>query len=183
MNSAGGRFSVNKFYNTLKSMSIRCTKNSLYEYLDHLMDAYVFFKVPIHSRSEKSRMINPVKMYSIDTGLLNAMIFRNSMNSGMLFENLVFLKLRRDGYDIEYVIARDGFETDFLARHRGTGKQKLIQVCWDMSNQKTFEREVRGLARAMVELSIQDGTIVTWDSEAVFDSITAVPIWKWLLHE
>ena len=42
MISSGRKFSVNKFYNTLKSMSVKCTKNSLYEYLDHLIDAFVF---------------------------------------------------------------------------------------------------------------------------------------------
>ncbi|MBU2480224.1 MAG: ATP-binding protein, partial [Proteobacteria bacterium] len=67
MRSAGCKFSINKFYNTLKSMSVKCTKNSLYTYLDHLTDAFVFYQIPIHTRSEKSRMINPAKMYTIDT--------------------------------------------------------------------------------------------------------------------
>jgi len=80
MNSPCGRFSVNKFYNSLKSLSVKCTKNSLYEYLDHLTDAYLFYRVPIHSRSEKARM--PAKIYTIDTGLLNAISFRNSSNNG-----------------------------------------------------------------------------------------------------
>ena len=78
MNAPGGKFSVNKFYNTMKSMSIKCTQNSLCEYLDHLTDAFVFSRVPIHSRSEKARMVNPAKIYTIDTGLLNAMTLRNS---------------------------------------------------------------------------------------------------------
>ena len=56
MHAPGGKFSVNKFYNTLKSMAVKCTKNSLYEYLDHLIDAYLLYRVPIHSYSEKARM-------------------------------------------------------------------------------------------------------------------------------
>jgi len=75
MSSSGGQFSVNKFFNTLKSLSIKYTKNSLHEYLDHLIDAFLFYTVPIHSRSEKSRLINSVKIYPIDAGLLNAMTF------------------------------------------------------------------------------------------------------------
>ncbi len=59
-------------------MSVKCTKNNLYAYIDYLVDAFLFYKVPIHSRSEKSRLVNPAKIYTIDTGLLNAMIFRNS---------------------------------------------------------------------------------------------------------
>ena len=67
MHAPGGKFSVNRFYNTLKSMAVKCTKNSLYEYLDHLLDAYLLYRVPIHSHSEKARMLNPPKLYTVDT--------------------------------------------------------------------------------------------------------------------
>jgi uncharacterized protein len=182
MNSSGGQFSVNKFFNTMKSMSIKCTKNSLYEYLDHLTDAFLFYKVPIHSRSEKSRLINPAKIYSIDTGLLNAMTFRNSYNYGQLLETMVFMHLRHGGYDAEYVTTKDGREADFFARHRISGETQLIQVCWEMSDKKTFERELQGLKSAMDELSLSAGTIVTWDDETdIENKIKVIPIWKWLL--
>ena len=182
MNSAGGQFSVNKFFNTMQSMEIKSTKNSLYEYLDHLTDAFLFYKVPIHSRSEKSRLINPAKIYTIDTGLLNAMSFRNSYNYGRLLETMVFMHLRRGGHDVEYVTTKDGYEADFLARHRISGETQLIQVCWEMSDKKTFERELRGLKSAMDDLSLSTGTIVTWDDETVIDNkIKVIPVWKWLL--
>lgn len=182
MNSFGGQFSVNKFFNTMKSLSIKCTKNSLYEYLDHLTDAFLFYKVPIHSRSEKSRLINPPKIYTIDTGLLNAMAFRNSSNDGQLLETMVFMHLRRGAYDVEYVSTRDGREVDFFVRHRISGETQLIQVCREMSDKKTFEREIRGLKSAMDELSIAGGTIVTWDDETVLENrIKVMPVWKWLL--
>jgi len=182
MNSAGGQFSVNKFFNTMQSMEIKSTKNSLYEYLDHLTDAFLFYKVPIHSRSEKSRLINPAKIYTIDTGLLNAMGFRNSYNYGRLLETMVFMHLRRGGHDVEYVTTKDGYEADFLARHRISGETQLIQVCWEMSDKKTFERELRGLKSAMDDLSLSTGTIVTWDDETVIDNkIKVIPVWKWLL--
>ena len=182
MISSGRKFSVNKFYNTLKSMSVKCTKNSLYEYLDHLVDAFLFSKVPIHTRSEKARQLNPVKIYTIDTGLLNAMTFRNSSDAGLLLENMVFMHLRRNNFDVEYVNTRQGYETDFFARHKITNKVELIQVCWTMSDIKTFDREVKGLVSAMDELSVSSGTIVTWDDETVIDNtIKVVPVWKWLL--
>ncbi|MBW1812519.1 MAG: ATP-binding protein [Deltaproteobacteria bacterium] len=182
MNSCCGKFSVNKFYNTLKSMSVKCTKNSLYEYLEHLCDAFLFYKVPVHSRSEKSRQLNPSKMYTIDTGLLNSMTFRNSYDYGDMLENMVFIHLRGNGYNIEYINTKKGYETDFFIKHKISGDEKLIQVCWDMSDKKTFERELRGLKAAMEELSIVSGTIVTWDDEALLDNgIYVEPVWKWLL--
>lgn len=182
MHTPGGKFSVNKFYNTLKSMAVKCTKNSLYEYLAHLLDAYLLYRVPIHSRSEKARMLNPPKIYTVDTGLLNAMTFRKSANNGPLLENLVFMHLRRSGYEAEYVTTREGNEADFFARHKASGKVILIQACWDMADRKTFHRELRGLQSAMQELAIDSGTIVTWDDEAALEgNISVVPVWKWLL--
>jgi predicted AAA+ superfamily ATPase len=183
MVSPGGKFSVNKFYNTLRSMAVKCTKNNLYDYLVYLVDAFVFSKAPLHTRSEKVRLINPAKIYTIDTGLLNAMTFRNSFDYGPLLENMVFMHLRREGSDIEYVKTKDGFETDFFARNKATGDVKLVQVCWDVSNKKTFERELRGLKIAMAEFGIASGTIVTWDDEmGLEDDINVVPAWKWLLR-
>jgi hypothetical protein len=129
-------------------------------------------------------MINPVKVYTIDTGLLNAMTFQNSSDSGFILENIVFMHLRRNNYQIEYVNTEKGFETDFFARHPISNKIKLIQVCWDMSDKKTFNREYRGLQSAMEELSITSGTIVTRDDEARMDNnIEIIPIWKWLLDK
>lgn len=182
MASPGGKFSVNKFYNTLRSMAVKCTKNNLYDYLDHLVDAFVFSKVPLHTRSEKARLINPAKIYTVDTGLLNAMTLRNSSNYGPLLENMVFMHLRRKGNDIEHVKTKNGYETDFFSRNRVTGDVELIQVCWDMSDKRTFERELRGLKSAMDEFSIASGTIVTMDDEVMLDNeISVVPVWKWLL--
>jgi predicted AAA+ superfamily ATPase len=182
MAAPGGKFSVNKFYNTLRSMAVKCTKNNLYAYLDYLVDSFLFFKVPLHTRSEKAKLVNPVKMYTIDTGLLNAMTFRNALNYGALLENMVFMHLRRIGYDVEYVTTKDGYETDFFARRKSDGKILLIQSCWDISKKTTFEREVRGLKSAMTEFNIDTGTIVTWDDEIELDStINVVPIWKWLI--
>jgi len=185
MHASGSKFSINKFYNTLKSQQIKCTKNKLYEYLDYLIDAYLFYRVPIHSRSEKARLINPAKIYTIDTGLLTAMSYRNSADRGPLLENMVFMHLRRQGYELEYVTPKKGGEVDFLARHRLSGQVQLIQVCWDITDRKAFDRELKGLNNGMSELGIDHGTIVTWDDETLLpgdNTITIVPIWKWLLH-
>ena len=183
MHASGSKFSVNKFYNTLKSMSIKCTKNSLYKYLDHLTDAYLFYKVPIHSRSEKARLLNPAKIYTVDTGLLNALTCRNAANRGALLESLVFMHLRRQGYTVEYVQTKNGGETDFFARHKISRQVHLIQVCWDMSDHKTFQREIKGLRAAQQEFGIDEGTIVTWDDETTLEgNIELTPVWKWLLR-
>jgi uncharacterized protein len=181
MNSAGGKFSVNKFFNTMKSMAIKCTKNNLYEYLEYLMEAFLFYKVPIHTRSEKSRLINPSKVYAIDTGLLNAMTFFDLGNRGQLLETMVYLNLRRLGHHVEYLVTKDGYEVDFFVVEKTSGEKQLIQSCWEMSDKETFKRELNGLKSAMNELKLSSGAIVTWDDETVIDkSINVIPVWKWL---
>lgn len=182
MNSPCAQFSVNKFYNTLKSMSVKCTKNTLYEYLDHLLDAYLFYRVPLRTRSEKARMVNPPKIYVIDTGLLKAMTFRNAVNNGHMLENMVFMQLRRKGFELEYINTQKGYEVDFSARHPVSGELILVQVCWDMSDEKTFEREVRALEEAMSEYRTDKALIITWDDERQLDNgINILPAWKYLL--
>ena len=111
------------------------------------------------------------------------MLFRHSANNGPLLEAMVLIHLRRMRYEVEYVQTTEGYETDFFARHKISGEVKLIQVCWDMSDQKTFNRELRGLQSAMTDFSIDSGTIVTWDDENTLSNhIEVIPIWKWLLQ-
>ncbi len=59
--------------------------------------------------------------------MLNAVTFRNCSDYRPLLENMVFMHLRRNGYDIEYVNTKAGFETDFFARHKITDEIKLVQ--------------------------------------------------------
>lgn len=183
MGATGEKYSVNKFYNTMKRLSIRCTKNSLYEYLDHFSDAYLFFKVPLHSSSERSRRINPPRIYTIDTGLLKAMTFSAASNPKALLKNMVCMHLRRKGYDIKYVKTKQGHETDFLATNNTTQKSKLFQVSWDINDIKTLKQELKALKAAMQEFDIPKGTIISWDDEIdLYNEIKVTPIWKWLLN-
>jgi predicted AAA+ superfamily ATPase len=183
MNATGEKFSVNNFYNTMKRLSIKCTKNSLYEYLDHLLDAFVFFKVPLHSSSERARRSNPPKIYTIDTGLLKAMTFRTASDSNALLKNMVFMHLRRNGCDIKYAKTKQGHETDFIAKNKTTRQTELIQVCWDINNLKNLKRELKTLKAAMQEQNVPNATIISWDDEIdLYNEIKITPIWKWLLN-
>ena len=183
LNAPGAMFSVNKFHRALQSMGIACAKNSLYEYLEHLVDAYLLFKVPLHTRSERQRQIVPAKFYAIDTGLLQAMTFRHSSDSGPLLETLVYLHLRRCGYELEFVRTKGGYEVDFLARHPISGEIRLLQICYDLGNESVWEREVRALIEARRELHIKKAVIVSWDDEKTLSNgLEIIPAWKFLLN-
>lgn len=177
------RFSVNKFYNTLRSQGIACTKNDLYDFMQYLADVYLVYRVPLWSRSEKARQVNPQKVYVIDPGLLEATSLDLTEDRGAILENVVYMHLRRGGHEMGYYISRDGFEVDFVASRGGRRKPDLIQVCWSMADEATRDREMRGLLAAMKELRISRGTIVTWlDEDLSNEQVAIVPAWKWLLE-
>ena len=128
-------------------------------------------------------------MYSIDTGLSNAIGFRFSENLGRLAENVVFLELRRRQAldpDVELFYWKDVHhrEVDFVLKH-GRGISQLIQVCWNTTDTGTKERELRSLTKAMDELKCRNAIVVTEDDdgEETFrdHKVSFIPLWKWLL--
>ena len=178
-------FSVNKFYNDLRSQGLACGKNTLHDYFEYLKDAYLIYSVPIHSRSERTRRVNPRKVYVIDTGLANAFLHRPQSDWGRLLENFVFMELRRKGLAIEYYRTGNGLEVDFIATdHRD--KQTLYQVSLELRDEQTRNREVRALTTAMQETGVKGATIVSLDTEEQIETdagvIDVVPAWLWALQ-
>ena len=178
-------FSVNKFYNDLRSQGLACGKNTLHDYFEYLKDAYLIYPVSIHSRSERTRRVNPRKVYVIDTGLANAFLHRPQSDQGRLLENFVFMELRRKGLAIEYYRTANGLEVDFLATdHRDA--QTLYQVSLELRDEQTRKREVRALVTAMQETGIKAAKIVSLDTREQIETdagvIDVVPAWLWALQ-
>jgi hypothetical protein len=176
------RFSVNKFYNAVKSQGLTCTKNNLYDFLEYLSDAFLIYQAPIHSRSERVKRVNPAKVYVIDPAFFGVISPSRTVDQGALLENLVYMHLRRKGLEPEYYITKDGGEVDFLCTDPTQDSPSLIQVCWDITDPDTREREISSLAAAMKETKAERGTVVTWmDEDYTTKNIQITPAWKWLL--
>ncbi len=79
-------FSVNKFYNDIKSQGHKAGKDTLYSYLDYLEDAFLIFTVPIFTESLRHRQTTPKKIYAVDNGLVLANTLNLSDNLGKLLE-------------------------------------------------------------------------------------------------
>lgn len=153
-------FSINKFYNDIKSQGYKVGKDTLYSYFDYLEDAFLVFAVPIFTESLRHMQTTPKKIYAIDNGLALANTFNLSDNLGKLLENQVYLDLRREGKKIFYYLTSDGYEIDFITQDN-QGKYEMIQVVWDANDPKTLEREERALHQAEKELGIP-GTLLDY---------------------
>lgn len=183
LSDVGERFSVNRFFNDLKSQGIKCGKSTLIEYLDHLQEAFLVFGVSIESNSEKRKQINPKKIYSIDTGLAKAYSTKTTADLGHLLENVVFLELKRRKYSINYVTTASGLEIDFSA-YLGS-HHMLIQVSAEVNNEKTLQRELAPFSD--YEKDNSERIIITLNEQKSFSSkegdIQMIPAWKWLLNK
>lgn len=163
LGNPAGTFSVQKFFDTLKSQGLPVGKNTLHDYLAHLEDAFLVRTVSLHTASERQRMVNPRKAYPIDPGLISLYERSGRGNLGHALETAVFLELERRGCETDYVRTRDGYEVDFFARDP-EGKATLIQVCTEVSDPATYEREVRALAAAAAEYPGAIPLLLTFDT-------------------
>lgn len=162
------------------------TIETVQKYLGFLKESLMVLTLDFFSYKTKVQFKQNKKAYSIDTGLRNAVAFSASEDLGRLAENAVYAELRRRGRDIYYWKNAAGRSVDFLVRD-GLRVKNLIQVCLNPSNPKTKSREVRGLAEAMAEFKLNEGVVITEDSEMEEEvgngKIRFVPLWKWLLEK
>lgn len=160
LKSSSAPFSINKFYNDIKSQGYKAAKDTLYSYLTYLEDAFLIFTVPIFTESLRHMQTTPKKIYAIDNGLITANTFNLSPNYGKLLENQVYLDLRRQGKKIFYYRTSDGFEIDFVTQDK-RGAHEILQVTWEASDPITREREERALHQAKSELGFP-GRLIDW---------------------
>lgn len=153
LKNAATIFSVHKFYNDIKSQGYKISKDTIHLYFSYIQDVFLVFTVPCYSESDRMKQSQPKKIYAIDSGLINAVSFSINNTHGKLFENLLYLDLRRQRKKIYFYTTKDGYEIDFMTIDQ-QGNRELIQAVWDTADQKTLAREERALAQAEKELSM-----------------------------
>ncbi len=126
------------------------------KFLEYAREVFLVQTTDYFSYSFTEQKANPYKVYAIDPGLYNAVSFRFSENLGRIFENVVYLALRRKGEEIFYWKGKG--EVDFLIR-KGTRIDRLINVCWEL-NKKNEKREFSGLYEAMKQFNVSNAQII-----------------------
>lgn len=161
MASSTKAISINKIYNELKSAGIKIGKNTLYDFLEYVQNTYLALSLQRYDTSLVNKELGERKIYSIDMGLTNATTYKFSDDIGKSLENSLFLEFKRRGVELSYYSSTKS-ECDFLVLDRSQVVQ-AIQVTYDISDEITYKREIKGLIEACKLFGLHEGTIITLD--------------------
>lgn len=156
--------SANELAGELGMSSVATTK----KFCNYLNEPYLFFYLPRFNNKLKMMNKAPKKVYVVDNGFVQSTAFNLRENLGRLLENQVFVELLRRGYipgqTLFYYRTRNHKEIDFVIR-KGAKVEQLIQVCYDMTSEKTRNREFNALVEAVEELRCDNLLVITSSQE------------------
>lgn len=174
----GSPVSVNSVSNYLISSGRKVSPNTVDDYMEALREAFIFYPVERFDINGKQLLKVNRKWYIVDLGLRNHMLPKRRYDLGFSLENIVFFELLRRGYKVN--VGKNGnAEVDFVAQKQGT--LHYYQVTADMTNEQTFEREMKPLR------SIKDNyekIILTMDHMTLgdYEGIKVIHLLEWLLE-
>lgn len=116
------------------------------KYLEYLCASFVFYKVNRFDLKGRKQLATQEKYYLVDLGLLNIFAGKErTTDRGHILENVVYLELLRRGNKIWTGTNRNS-EVDFVCKTK-TGDIEYYQVAWQMTDEKTVEREFGALEK------------------------------------
>jgi len=146
--SIGSSISTKKISDTLSSNGRKNSVHTVEEYLNALLESYILYKVNRFDIKGKELLKTQEKYYLSDIGL-RTYLLGNSLGKdlGHIFENIIFLELKRKGYKI-YVGKDNDNEVDFVCETEND--VIYVQVSLSVRDENTLRRELKPLE------SIQD---------------------------
>lgn len=170
-------------YNNLSAI-VSLSDKTVKEYISYFQQSLMIFQVNRFSPSLKKQLTANKKIYTIDNGLVNAVAFKLSENYGPLLENTIAVELMRRGTPFYYYHTSSAKEVDFFIPNANQQDHKLVQVCYDLSAEKTMKREIASLKAVMQETGVNSALIITLNEEKEINdgalSIKILPAWKFL---
>lgn len=138
----GNSTSINKISNTLSSNGKKTNPVTVDNYIRYLIDSYIIYKIKRYDIKGKEFLKTQGKFYIADIGLRNAVLGLRNIDQGHILENLVFLELKRRGYEL--AIGKIGdLEVDFIATN--DIEKIYIQVALTITSENTLTRELKSL--------------------------------------
>lgn len=148
MDNIGSEISVRSITDSLAGGKTAADHKTIGKYIEYLCNAFAFYRVRRYDIKGKKYLRSEDKYYLSDHSFKYARLGTKNMDYGHVLENIVAMELIRRGYEI-YVGVAGGKEVDFVAMKQGD--RTYIQVSYDITEPKTFEREIAPL------LKIADG--------------------------
>ena len=177
--SVGSPISVRSVSDYIVSSGRKISPNTVGDYLEALVESYVFYPVERYDVLGKQLLKMNQKLYIVDLGLRRHLLARKSYDLGFSLENIIFLELLRRGYSVN--IGKVGnSEVDFIAEKND--KLHYFQVTASLTDENTFNREISPLQ------NLSDNypkTILTLDRFTIGDykGIEVVNAVDWLLNK
>lgn len=164
------------------------SERTLGNYLLYLNQAYLVSTINKYSSKSRERTRGE-KSYAIDIAFMNKR--ENAFsgeNLGWRLETIVYLELlrRKAGTenDIYYFQGRSA-EADFVVCD-GNKALAIYQVSYDISNEKTRKREIKGCIAGAKATKCNNIFLITdHESEIIEEdgyTIQVIPIWEWLIN-
>lgn len=178
-NNIGNCLSIKKIADTLTSDGRPISVHTVENYLDALVESYVFNKVPRFDVKGKQYLQSGEKYYATDVTMRYALLGRRNIDAGHMLENIVYLELIRRGYKV-YIGRTGEKEVNFVAENKEGFT--YFQVAYTTREQSTLERELTPLQE------INDHYpkyILTMDIDPIadFDGIKKINVLDWLVNK
>ncbi|NOX84641.1 MAG: ATP-binding protein [Chlorobi bacterium] len=138
IDNLGQIFSSNSINKYLKNQKKNVGPDTIQNYLGFLESSFLLHKVRRYDLRGKKILNVFEKYYLGDISIKNALLGYSDESITGLLENIVFLKLKQDGYDV-YIGKLNDLEVDFIAEKQG--KRKYIQVTYLLESEQTITRE------------------------------------------